>query len=79
MPGHIQVANFPAGFGPSCWGEKKAVQGGKLAPMAFGCFCASSLFSADQFVVSVLTKVSGAFNKTKVFFGGGRGGGGGQE
>ena len=49
--------------------------------MVSGYVFPASLFSADQFVVSVPTDVSGSFNEMKILFvqGNGGGGAGGRE
>ena len=44
--------------------------------MVSGYVFPASLFSADQFVVSVPTEVSGCFNEIKILFVQGNGGGG---
>lgn len=41
---------------------------GNWLQMGSGCLCPSPLFSADQFVVSVPTEISGSFNTMKTFW-----------
>lgn len=41
-----------------------------MVPNGFRLLFPSSLFFANQFVVSILTEVSGSFNKTEVICGG---------
>lgn len=67
-PGHLQAC-FLTGFGPSCRGERRNPgREGDRPQVVSGCFFPSSLFSADQFVVSVPTEVSGRFSEMKILF-----------
>lgn len=67
-PGHLQAC-FLTGFGPSCRGERRNPgRAGDRPQVVSGCFFPSSLFSADQFVVSVSTEVSGRFSEMKILF-----------